>query len=139
MESVKKLLLPALVLALLLSLAGCAGNLDSVTVDYGDSAVHTQEEIDQAVRVVKDTFRTFNGCTLHSLSYAGDERAQAELDYYNAALENAAYISCIVLNSSFHSPKKGGGASEPDTEYTWDWILAKESGGDWILIAYGYG
>lgn len=135
----KKRFAMVLALSLVLALAGCAGNLDNVAVDYGDSALYTQAEIGQAVQVVKDTFRTFNGCTLHSLSYAGDERSEAELDYYNAALEDAAYISCIVLNSSFHSPKNGGGAWEANTEYTWNWILAKESGGDWTLISYGYG
>jgi len=37
------------------------------------------------------------------------------------------------------SPKEGGGAWEPDYEYSdWQWWLARTDGGEWQLITWGY-
>ena len=44
----------------------------------------------------------------------------------------------MMFDSSFRSPKKGGGAWEPDEEYTWSWWLARSEGGEWKLMAWGY-
>ena len=129
----------ALILSLVFVLGGHSRNIDDATINYGDSALYTTNDINKAVSVVISEFNTFDGCVLHSLSYAGDEKSKKELDYYNSVLEDKEYVSCIVLNSSFHSPENGGGAWEADAEYTWEWILVKESAGDWILLTYGHG
>ena len=45
----------------------------------------------------------------------------------------------IEFLTDFHSPVEGGGAWEPDTEYTdYQWWLAREADGGWELLSWGY-
>ena len=47
--------------------------------------------------------------------------------------------ACIEFPSDFRSPVAGGGAWEPDTEYSnRQWWLARTEGGTWALITRGY-
>lgn len=126
-----------LVCILIFVFTGCSGKSDDLAIDYGDSTLYTTEEIDRAISVVQEEFSAFDGCKLQSLSYAGDEKSEMELAYYNSAEQGKEYVSCIVLHSTFRSPENGGGAWTADTEYAWDWILVKESAGDWVLLTYG--
>ena len=48
------------------------------------------------------------------------------------------FTQCIVFESSFRSPEKGGGAWEAGKEYTWSWYLARSEGGKWKLMTWGY-
>lgn len=45
---------------------------------------------------------------------------------------------CISFDSSFRSPKNGGGAWNANEEYTWSWWLARSEGGTWKLMTWGY-
>ena len=101
--------------------------------DLGSSELYSEAEIRQAVQIVRDRFRHFHGCTLFSLSYAGDERSLAESDY------NKNYDEAIVINSVFLSPIIRAGAWDPHEIYTWSFILMRENGGKWELLTYGYG
>ena len=96
-------------MTLMFVLTGCPGNVENVVIDNGDSKLYTTEEIDDVVDLVKDEFKTLDGCTLYTLSYAGDEWSEREKDYRNSGQEETKYVSCIVLNSSFCSPRNGGG------------------------------
>ncbi len=109
-----------------------------VTVDRGASALYSDEEIDRAVEVVKAKFAEMKGCRLISLSYAGDEKSQEELAYYNRELQ-AGYTDCIVLNSEFRSPVFGGGAWDANSLYQWGWILVRTGDGPWTVLTSGYG
>ena len=51
---------------------------DSVMIDYGRSALYTQEELADAVSAIKTQFASFEGCELHSIRYAGDESCTDE-------------------------------------------------------------
>ncbi len=123
---------------LLFFLCGCSGDVSSLLVDYGTSELYTKGEIDQAISLVVDTFKTFEGCKLYSLTYAGDERSEAELRHYNKQ-DDGDYAACIVLDSSFRSPIQGGGAWSANREYTWSWIIVRKTAGGWELLTYGYG
>ena len=49
------------------------------------------------------------------------------------------FDQCIMFTSDFHSPKNGGGAWNPDSEYTgWQWWLARSDGSKWKLMTWGY-
>lgn len=126
-------------MTLMFVLTGCPGNVENVVIDNGDSKLYTTEEIDDVVDLVKDEFKTLDGCTLYTLSYAGDEWSEMEKDYRNSGQEETKYVSCIVLNSSFCPPRNGGGGLNAATEYTWNWIIGKEPAGEWKLLGYGYG
>lgn len=54
---------------------------------------------------------------MHTVAYAGDESSGSELTYCNEVGQNPPYDECIVFKSSFHSPREGGGAWNPDFEY----------------------
>jgi len=113
--------------------------MNNVSVDYGKSEIYSQEEMDSAVELIKKEFSAWDGCKLHSISYRGDEYSKNNVDYCNELEKDAGYDECIVFESSFHSPKDGGDAWNPDEEYAgWDWYLARKSNGSWTLLMWGY-
>ena len=126
-------------------LAACsAGNTTEVEINYGSSTIYTQEDMDAAIQVIQDQFKTWEGCELHSLTYGSDEACNVETIAWMNDLEAAngadeTFTQCIMFESSFRSPKNGGGAWEPDTEYTWQWWLARSEGGEWKLMTWGVG
>lgn len=104
------------------------------------SAIYTQEDMDEAVRLILETFDTWEGCELHSIDYYGDACNSPEnIRWLNELGDGQQFSEVIAFVSSFHSPVEGGGAWEPDTEYTgWEWWLAREFGGSWQLMTWGY-
>ena len=130
---------PFLVFLTLLMLWGmCSCASDDVSIDYSESAVYSKSDMDAAIKVIRKTFDTFDGCTLYSLSYAGDEAAEKNLSYCQSLSENQQVTQCIVFDSVFRSPRNGGGAWMANAEYTWTWYLARGTTGNWVLLTYGY-
>ena len=130
---------------LIVTLVGCKNAVTTnVKIDYGTSAIYTKEDMDSAIDTIKETFKSFEGCELYTLSYSFDDvcRDEENIAWMND-LERAndnkqIFTQCIMFDSSFRSPKKGGGAWEPNEEYTWSWWLARSEGGEWKLMTYGY-
>jgi len=117
-------------------LCSCLGSTAEVKVDLGTSELYTENDLHDAAEAIKKQFLEFEGCTLHSLTYAGDERSNKEAKYHIS--HDIIYDEYAVFDSSFHSPKKSGGAWTTDTEYTWSWILGRNNKGIWKVINYGY-
>ena len=117
---------------------GAANDTDPV-IDYGDSALYTEEELVEATVQIKCKFASFNGCELHALRYAGDDCSSEEnLKWLNELGDNE-YVQVAEFLSDFHSPVEGGGPWEADTEYTdWQWWLARTEVGGWELLTWGY-
>ena len=120
-------------------LMGCGSKKASdVAIDYGHS------EIFSAIQLIKEEFSKWDGCELHKIAYSADEECNADNISWMNNLEAAndakeTFTQCIMFTSEFHSPKKGGGAWNPDQEYTdWQWWLARSDGGQWNLITWGY-
>lgn len=116
---------------------------DDQTVEFPikdcQSEKYTQAEIKDAVSVIMEEFNTWTGCKMHTISYAGDNRLDAALDYCNEISDNAPYDEAIIFLTDFHSPKEDIGAWNPDEEYIdWQWFLARKSGEEWKLIQWGY-
>jgi len=133
------LLLTALLL--MTALTACGGkSAPEVSVDYGTSVLYSQADMDAAVEKIRAEFSTWEGCELHSLRYAGDECCSDEnLSWMIDLGDGESFTACIEFLSDFHSPVKGGGAWEPDSEYTdWQWWLARTENGDWKLMTWGY-
>lgn len=133
----KKMISVCFMLLLMFSLGSCGKSKADVTIDYGSSELYTEQDMDRAVEVIKDKFAEFDGCVLHSLTYAGDDVSKDQIEYCNSFDQDADFTECMVFHSSFRSPPNGGGAWEADMEYTWDWYLAKGGDGNWILLTYG--
>ena len=138
----KKILLITAALLFVFALAACGGDETAadVNVDYGTSELYTQQDMDAAIELIRGEFDGWEGCELHSLSYAGDECCSEEnIAWMNQLGDDAGFTQCIEFVSDFHSPVEGGGAWEPDNEYTdWQWWLARAEGGDWQLMTWGY-
>lgn len=134
----KAIIILCLVAFLVLALVWC-GKEKEVAIDYGTSELFSQADMDEAIKEIKKTFNTFEGCKLYSLSYASDEKCEKELEYCNGlAPEETTYDECIVFDSRFRSPITNAGAWEPNTIYTWSWYLARTNNGNWELLTYGY-
>lgn len=115
-----------------------------VTVDYGDSKLYTQEDMDAAMAIIRAEFDTWKGCELHSIRFAGDDANSADnIKWMNELKEGQNYTQCIEFLSDFHSPKDEADlkdtAWEGDQEYKdWQWYLARTDSGDWTLLTWGY-
>ncbi|MBQ7565847.1 MAG: hypothetical protein IJT18_01885 [Oscillospiraceae bacterium] len=136
----KKLICIVLAAALLFTLAACGESATApVKVDLGKSDRYTQEDLQKAEKLVEDTIKGFTEATidLKSLTYAGDEKSMAELEYVNS-LDRGAFDEVAIFGSLFHTSKDAGGAWEADTDYTWDFYLARSTGGEWTMVTYGY-
>lgn len=117
-------------------LCSCARRSSEVKVDIGSSELFSEQDRRDASDTIIKEFRHLEGCTLNSLTYAGDEKSLKEAESNTYAGEK--YDEYIVFASSFRSPKNGGGAWTADTEYTWSWVLARNGLTAWRLINYGY-
>lgn len=126
-------------------LAGCGGGtVNQAVCDYGSSEIYTEEERKAAAEAILKEFRTWDGCELHSLTYASDRECTPENVRWLNELATANrmesnFTQCILFKSDFHSPKKGGGGWNDDFEYTaWQWWLARAENGEWKLMTWGY-
>lgn len=117
-------------------LSACGGD---PAVIYGDSEIYSKRDIDKAADEVMDKFASMRGCKMYSLTYAGDDTCSRELDYCNSfAADGEEFVQCIVFESVFRSPLRGGGAWESNEIYTWSWYLARTEFGGWKLLTWGY-
>lgn len=128
----------AFVMALMLVTVPLTSLRDKPRVDYGESELYSDRDVDRAVRTVMETFDTWRGCRMYSLEYAGDGRCLSEVEYCNSLADGADFDQCMVLESVFRSPVRGGGAWEANRIYTWSFILAREGNGPWVLLTWGY-
>lgn len=117
---------------------------DFSTDPYGPSDLYTAEELDAAAIKIAEEFSTWNGCEMLSITYAGDEcNSEENIQWVNETKEGKNYTQCVEFLTDFHSPTDEadleGTAWEPDTDYTdYQWWLAREDGGDWELVSWGY-
>ena len=111
-----------------------------VVIDYGTSQLYTNEDMDEAIALIREEFDTWDGCELHSIRYVSDDSlTEDDLDWLNNLEEDKNYTQCIEFVSDFHSPEEQYGAWEPDMEYQdWQWWLARSEDGNWELITWGY-
>ena len=128
-----------------LTACGKQAKMSDVAINYGSSSIYSKEDMDAAITAIKSAFKDFEGCELHSISYSSDDQCNTsaniawmnELEAANDHKET--FDQCIMFTSDFHSPKKGGGAWNPDSEYTgWQWWLARSDGSKWKLMTWGY-
>ena len=111
---------------------------DKAVVDYGNSAIYTQEELKEAAVQVKCKFAMFAGCELQSIRYAGDESCSEEdLKRMNELDKSRNYTQVGLFLTDFKTSAQTGGEFAPDTEIKdYKWWLARADGG-WQLIDRG--
>ena len=117
------------------------GKVKDVQIRSVQSDIFSDRDIASAIRRVKCRFVfSWRGCTLKEIYYAGDDASLAELKYQEKG-DDWEFDEVIVLNSAFEADDSGGdGSLEPNGVFrNWKWILARESGGGWRILTWGYG
>lgn len=135
----KKLLCIIAALAIALTLSACRGGdvSKAQTLDWGSSAIYSDRDISEAIWAAKNYFgKYFEGCTLITIGYIGDDHADAFAQWAQQYDADQA----IVLISSFDVDESGGdGSLNPGTTYkNWQWILVRNKGGSWKHATHGY-
>ena len=70
----KKLTVLLLVVTCLCGIIGCGENsVSEVKIDYGNSVIYSEEDMNLAINIIKDEFNTWEGCELHSITYSSDD------------------------------------------------------------------
>ena len=146
-------LMSASVMIFVMSACGTktTGPAPEVAIDLGSSSLYTQEELNDAILLIKDKFAAFTGCELHSIRYAGDDANNEEnLEWLNSLREvrsnippedvGKQYVQVAEFLSDFHSPVEDGDyAWNQDMEYTdFQWWLARLEDGRWEIVSWGY-
>lgn len=130
----KKAIAAILLFAALFSLAGCGS---AVSVGAFSSKYFNNDDYDEAVQQVMTCFKSFEGCTLEKIDYAGDAAVKAEAEARGLAPEQV-----MVLSSRFVTDKEDHhNGLEPDHVYEdYLWILTRGSSGElWEHKDHGYG
>lgn len=110
-----------------------SGDASNVRVLERKSSLYSQEEIESAIEVIKRDFENdWNGCTLNTIYYAGDEVCADET--------RDRGVKTIVLMSDFTTGNYDFGSLNANYTYTnWNWILIENEHGRWEHIDHGYG
>ncbi|WP_368505161.1 DUF4829 domain-containing protein [Alkalihalophilus sp. As8PL] len=121
-----------------------AGKTKNVEVSIEQSTTFSEEEIHDAITVVKRKFKEFRGCELTDLWYdenQSNEYAKDYLTYGNGSTNGIEEENVIVLISNFDVNASGGdGSFQPNsTETNWKWILVRDDKHDkWRVDDWGY-
>ncbi len=115
-----------------------------ITVDYGESELFNEGDMNTAVKLIREEFASWRGCEMHSIRYTSDDFNNEEnLKWVNDLREGKNYVDCMEFLTDFHSPVEEkylkDTAWEADKEYKdYEWILARSKHGPWELISWGY-
>ena len=121
-------------LVVLFGLAGCG---DAVSVGGFSSKYMNNDDYEAAVQEVMTYFRSFEGCTMKKIGYAGDAVVKAEADARGLAPEEV-----IVLTSTFETDGENhnNGLNPNYTYEDYTWTLTRDTtAGLWEVTDHGYG
>ena len=133
----KKAFSMILSLSMVFALAGCMrpGKTAGAVIDYGESERFSQEDRKAAVELILDEIGGWEGVKkLHNVRYGGDDASSEEQGY-------GGYGEVMVFYSDFKTVRRSSkaGSFNTDEEYTdWNWILGKDTDGQWKLLTWGY-
>ena len=126
---------------ILFSLTGCKGKADGdITIDKGDSSKFSEEEIDSAIKVVKDNF-SFPGSKLKAVCYDEGKSEDAIKDFMEYGKGKGSDIdpnNIIVLFSEFYVSGKNPVLSKGEyKDYSWT-LVRSDKYREWEIEDQGY-
>lgn len=132
----KKIVCLMLSFILVFSLSACSRNVNQVKTHNVESEIYSEEDIAAAIDTIKKEFKSWKGCTLTEIYYAGDDKSKDHQDWADRNKSDEV----IVLLSSFDVDSSGGnGSLNPNSTYdNWMWILVRTNGGQWQHVDHGY-
>ena len=128
----------AIIIMMLLLICSCASKDDGIWTTEVESRLYSQEDISQAMDVVKTEFKKeYSTFTLEELYYAGDDTSKGYQDWAdkNDSDEVIVFISTFVTDDQ-GGPDKLFSANA--TESGWQWILVRNRGEKWKIVSWGY-
>jgi hypothetical protein len=142
MKKALSLVLIAIICIFTLSACGSnGGKTDNAKVIINNSTKFSNLEIQQAVDIVKEKFKTFKDCELKTLTYdenKSNKEIQSYLTYGKGLNNSAKAENVIILFSDFNTGPNAEGGFNTNSTYKWNWILIRESKtSSWILDDWG--
>ena len=140
----KRVIIPAAVMGLGLCVYMAGFLPRKVTIEYGESDIYTQADMDGAVERIEEKFDGFTGCVLHSVEYGGDGAVTTDnLERMNSLGKAKGYdeefTQVINFKSDFRAPLFGNPVLNPGWDYKdYQWWLARSDGGEWVALTWGY-
>lgn len=130
-----------LAIMILFSLTGCKGKTDGdIIIDKGDSTKFSEEEIDSAIKVVRDNF-SFPGSELKAVRYDEAKSEDAIKDFMKYGGGKGTDIdpnNIIVLFSEFDVTGKNPVLSKGEyKDYSWT-LVRPDKDGEWKIEDQGY-
>ena len=130
-----------LAIMILFSLAGCKGKKDGdITIDKGDSNKFSEDEIDAAIKVVKDNF-SFPDSELKAVRYDEAKSDDVIKDFMKYGAGKGTDIdlnNIIVLFSEFDVSGKNPVLSKGEYKnYSWT-LVRPDKDSEWKIEDQGY-
>lgn len=119
---------------------------DEPTIDYGNSKIFSQAEMDFCIEKIKNDYKD-NGVKILNIRYAGDNyNSHENRKYLNSLAEGHGlkkkFSKCMVFFIDYRTPPDDGRifAWEPDTVYKdWQyWFGFYKPDGEWKYLTSGY-
>ena len=142
----KKITSVFLALLLIISLAGCSGEVSKTQkiadtkIDIGTSRIFSEEDRKSAADWILNKWSKEKTITkLYSITYAGDEESKYEQDYYSD-WEGYSHEEIIVFYIDFHTARGAGSEGfDSDEDYDgWAYMLGRDDGEEWVYVTEGY-
>lgn len=129
----------AIVIALVITqmgLVSCAGDTRDANIVPIKSDIYSTEDYDEAVKVVFECFKGFDGCTLKEIRYIGDK----EKKYMQTLAKDYKEDEAIVLITKFDttSESQNEGFNPDETYEGFEFILTRNKRGTWQHKDHGY-
>ena len=106
---------------------------------YENSEIYTSDDINSAMAQTKKEFKKYKGCTLETITYAGDDAA---LDLKKGGERKVLfknYDEFIVIETDFKVDQTKENAFDGvGYFYQWQWIFGRYENGNWKLVNEGY-
>ena len=147
----KRIIILFFIFVLCISLSACydseeAGTTENAELDYGNSILYSEAEIQSAFDAVLIKFEDFRGCDLKRLWYdeeQSDKDIQRDISSSGSnTIKNSGAEpgNIMVLYSDWRTGESSDDGTPPDFDYfDFTWILIRNSEtDDWELTSWGY-
>lgn len=116
--------------------------VSNAQINLGSSGVFSEQEIADAAQVVLDKVKSdFDACDLLKLTYSGDNHCNQpeDLEWLNdlKSKGGGSFTQCIRFDSEEQWLADTGASFKGDKD-SFDFWLAREDGGEWKLLTWGY-
>ena len=140
----RKIIIYLLLIITTCSLCACNNKKKEVKIDYGESKIYSKKDMDSAIKLLKEKFKEFEGCELHSIKYSSDDVITKDnLDWLNGIrpeeYKDIKFTQIIMFETDFHTPKGNNCCFTEDIEMEdYEWWFARTDNGEWVYITKGY-